>query len=78
MDGMLSQEEIDALTGDSPADTAGADGGVLSDAERDAVGEIANINMGTAATTLSTLLNNKVTITTPRVSYVTINELSQQ
>ena len=26
MDGMLSQEEIDALTGDSPADTAGADG----------------------------------------------------
>lgn len=34
--------------------------------------------MGTAATTLSTLLNNKVTITTPRVSYVTINELSQQ
>lgn len=78
MDGMLSQEEIDALTGDSPADTAGADGGALSDAERDAVGEIANINMGTAATTLSTLLNNKVTITTPRVSYVTINELSQQ
>ena len=34
--------------------------------------------MGTAATTLSTLLNNKVTITTPRVSYVTMNELSAQ
>ncbi len=78
MDGMLSQEEIDALTGDSPADSAGAGLDSLSDAERDAVGEIANINMGTAATTLSTLLNNKVTITTPRVSYVTINELSQQ
>ncbi len=78
MDGMLSQEEIDALTGDSPADSAGAGSDSLSDAERDAVGEIANINMGTAATTLSTLLNNKVTITTPRVSYVTINELSQQ
>ena len=46
--------------------------------ERDAVGEIANINMGTAATTLSTLLNHKVTITTPRVSYVTMNELSEQ
>ena len=50
----------------------------LTDAERDAVGEIANINMGTAATTLSTLLNNKVTITTPKVSYVTINEISAQ
>jgi len=78
MDGMLSQEEIDALTGGSPADAAGDNGDALTDAERDAVGEIANINMGTAATTLSTLLNNKVTITTPRVSYVTINELSQQ
>lgn len=81
MDGMLSQEEIDALTGgnSSPAaDTSASDEELLSDAERDAVGEIANINMGTAATTLSTLLNNKVTITTPRVSYVTINELSEQ
>lgn len=78
MDGMLSQEEIDALTGDSPAGAAGTDGEALSDAERDAVGEIANINMGTAATTLSTLLNNKVTITTPRVSYVTVSELSKQ
>ncbi len=77
MDGMLSQEEIDALTGgDSSSNSAATES--LSDAERDAVGEIANINMGTAATTLSTLLNNKVTITTPRVSYVTVNELSQQ
>lgn len=75
MDGMLSQEEIDTLTGGGETP---ADGELLSEAERDAVGEIANINMGTAATTLSTLLNNKVTITTPRVSYVTINELSEQ
>ncbi len=35
--------------------------------ERDAIGEIGNICMGTAATTLSTLLGNKVSITTPRV-----------
>lgn len=81
MDGMLSQEEIDALTGGSSAtgeaDTSSEEMS-LTAAERDAVGEIANINMGTAATTLSTLLNNKVTITTPRVSYVTMNELSQQ
>ena len=80
MDGMLSQEEIDALTGggNSSAAPAGAGEELLTEAERDAVGEIANINMGTAATTLSTLLNNKVTITTPRVSYVTVDELSQQ
>lgn len=78
MDGMLSQEEIDALTGPGNTATATATSETLTDAERDAVGEIANINMGTAATTLSTLLNNKVTITTPKVSYVTINEVSAQ
>lgn len=80
MDGMLSQEEIDALTGAAGAatTTAAPTTMTLTDAERDAVGEIANINMGTAATTLSTLLNNKVTITTPKVSYVTINEISAE
>ena len=80
MDGMLSQEEIDALTGAAGAatTTAAPTTMTLTDAERDAVGEIANINMGTAATTLSTLLNHKVTITTPKVSYVTINEISAQ
>lgn len=78
MDGMLSQEEIDALTGAGSAAATAAPTMTLTDAERDAVGEIANINMGTAATTLSTLLNNKVTITTPKVSYVTINEISAQ
>lgn len=79
MDGLLSQEEIDALTGggnSSPADAIVGES--LTDAERDAVGEIANINMGTAATTLSTLLNHKVTITTPQVSYVTISEIAAQ
>lgn len=80
MDGMLSQEEIDALTGAAGTMTAATPSSTmtLTDAERDAIGEIANINMGTAATTLSTLLNNKVTITTPKVSYVTINEISAQ
>ena len=44
MDGMLSQEEIDALTGGSVAssdDTSGQGEELLSEAERDAVGEIA-------------------------------------
>lgn len=78
MDGMLSQEEIDALTGGSTSTVDVPTGETLTDAERDAVGEIANINMGTAATTLSTLLNTKVTITTPKVSYVTLDDLSAQ
>ncbi len=40
----------------------------FSESERDALGEIGNICMGTSATTLSTLLGKKVSITTPRVS----------
>ena len=39
----------------------------LSDIERDALGEIMNISMGSAATAVSELLNAKVWITTPRV-----------
>lgn len=41
---------------------------LLSDVEKDAIGEIANISMGSAATTLYSLVNRKVNITTPVVS----------
>ena len=110
MDGMLSQDEINALLsgmdlskgadGDTTADpaktgdageaenaaaddstkTEGAgtsgseiksdpiDENLLSDTEKDAIGEIANISMGTSATTLYSLVNRKVNITTPTVS----------
>lgn len=79
MDGMLSQEEIEALlNGGGEEQPGSADSGVLGDVEKDAVGEIANICMGTAATTLSTLVNAKVMITTPTVSMVTLNELSSR
>ena len=44
---------------------------LLSDIEMDAFREIGNISMGTAATTLSTLLNRKVNITTPKVTITT-------
>lgn len=47
---------------------------VLSEEEKDALGEIGNICMGTSATTLSTLLGKRVTITTPRVSISRGNE----
>lgn len=79
MDGMLSQDEINALLsgmdlgGDAPAATgeAKADAVELSDIEKDAIGEIANISMGTSATTLFSLVNRKVNITTPVVSIAT-------
>ena len=79
MDGMLSQDEINALlngvdlSADSgAADTATAtggsqDGAELTDIEKDAIGEVANISMGTSATTLFSLVNKKVNITTPVV-----------
>lgn len=39
----------------------------LTEVEKDALGEISNICMGTCATTLSTLLGKRVVITTPKV-----------
>lgn len=85
MDGMLSQEEINALLGgmgedggSDSSDTQAETGGVLlSNEEKDAIGEISNISMGTAATTLSTLLNQKVLITTPSVSIANWDDISQ-
>ena len=93
MDGMLSQEEINALLGSMGSDDAVEDtsGAVveepnstaaseerLSPEESDALGEIANISMGTAATTLSILVNNRVEITTPKLSYVTLDNLKEK
>ncbi|MCR5402835.1 MAG: flagellar motor switch phosphatase FliY [Butyrivibrio sp.] len=95
MDGMLSQDEINALLagmdtsggGDSasapldsgmgaPSEAAAAtppvgggsiDESLLTDSEKDAIGEVANISMGSSATTLYSLVNQKVNITTPQV-----------
>lgn len=76
---MLSQEEIDALLNGSPSDSASTSEpqNYLSDEEKDAIGEIGNISMGTAATTLFTLLGQKVTITTPRVFETNLTTLSE-
>lgn len=68
MDGMLSQEEINALLGGVSDDTSTESNSItLEDQEKDAIGEISNICMGTAATTLYSLVNQKVVITTPVV-----------
>lgn len=76
MDGILSQEEINALLNDTGSEQAGAEE-QLTDQERDAVGEIANISMGTAATTLFSLVNRKVEISTPVVSMGTWDDVVQ-
>ena len=85
MDGVLSQEEINALLnnpgGDSSTGTAASGGGspsgadLLTPEEKDAIGEIANISMGTAATTLFSLVNRKVEISTPVVSNATWDDV---
>ncbi len=84
MGDMLTQAEIDALlNGTSSSDESTGDvGGTgsndgLSNQEIDALGEIGNISMGTSATTLFTLLSQKVTITTPNVSLTSWSELSK-
>ncbi len=48
----------------------------FSSYEIDAVGEILNISMGSAATAVSELLNAKVWITTPKVNVVKVGELN--
>ena len=103
MDGMLSQDEINALLSGMDLSDDGAPGGIgsneevtevpssepaasasvqtpdpselLTDVEKDAIGEVANISMGSSATTLYTLVNRKVNITTPVVELATWNTL---
>lgn len=90
MSDSISQEEIDALLNggslgaSAPEPAAEASGGaalpdqtLLSDMEKDALGEIGNISMGSAATTMSVLLGHKVSITTPRVSLYTLGMIKE-
>lgn len=74
MDGILSQEEISALLNDTGSENA-TQNTSLTNNEKDAIGEIANISMGTAATTLFSLVNRKVEISTPVVSLATWDDI---
>jgi flagellar motor switch protein FliN/FliY len=80
---MLSQDEIDALlrgTDDESVEPAESEifENHLSLMEKDALGEIGNISFGSSATALSTLLNQKVEITTPAVSVILKANLSDE
>jgi flagellar motor switch protein FliN/FliY len=76
MNQLLSQSEIDALLrSDEIRNTQNE---LFLPEEIDAVGEIANISMGTAATALYTLVSRKVVITTPEVTVTTLRDVSRQ
>ncbi|WP_268833996.1 flagellar motor switch phosphatase FliY [Priestia megaterium] len=84
-DDMLSQDEIDALLkGTSSLDQFSEPNkssqvdDYFTEMEKDALGEIGNISFGSSATALSALLNQKVDITTPFVSLVYKEELTDE
>ncbi len=80
----LSQEEIDALLRQTSEDDSYSTGfepdinEYLTPLEQDALGEIGNITFGSAATALSTLLVQKVDITTPKVSIISRDALETE
>ncbi|WP_044337392.1 flagellar motor switch phosphatase FliY [Rossellomorea aquimaris] len=84
-DDMLSQDEIDALLRGSAEPEEDTEermkinsNDYISPIEEDALGEIGNISFGSSATALSTLLNQKVEITTPKVTIINKNYLEEE
>lgn len=60
----------------APQETAADDGNdLLTDVEKDLLGEVGNISMGSASTALAQCTNQPVNITTPVVSITTLGEL---
>lgn len=78
----LSQDEINALLsgGDESSNANDKDNEVLgadaiTEIDKDLLGEIGNISMGSASTALYQLINQQVNITTPVVSVTTLKEI---
>ncbi|MGH4121143.1 flagellar motor switch phosphatase FliY [Clostridium sp.] len=82
--GFLSQEEIDALLngGDMSSEPDITPEPIqafeLSDIEKDLLGEVGNISMGSASTALSTIVGQPVNIATPVVTVSTLKKLKEQ
>lgn len=75
----LSQEEINALLAGEALETNESNSGsteeILTATDKDLLGEIGNISMGSASTALYQLINQKVNITTPVVTITTLKEI---
>lgn len=69
---ILSQEEIDALMNNKKTKED------LNEEDKDILGEIGNIAMGSAATALYTLLDRKVEITAPKVELLDFDQIIDQ
>jgi len=85
-DNMLSQEEIDALMNDKQDDDEDAGSNEttndpfenLNEEEKDVIGEVNNIAMGSAATALYTILDKKVEITAPEVELIPFKDITEE
>lgn len=76
MSGSLSQQEIDAmLKGAGDVATPASENTVSEQIKLDIIGEVGNISMSQAATTLSEILNHRVSITTPRVTKLKFKDI---
>ncbi|MBT2731847.1 flagellar motor switch phosphatase FliY [Carnobacterium sp. ISL-102] len=73
--GKLTQEEIDAMMSGNASIPEPTPTDTLDQTQIDIIGEIGNISMSQAATTLSAILNRRVTITTPVVSSLKFQEI---
>lgn len=51
---------------------------IFSDMERDVIGEVMNISLGSSATSLSTLLGKRVEITVPKVNVINARDFSYE
>ncbi|EHJ01518.1 CheC, inhibitor of MCP methylation / FliN fusion protein [Clostridium sp. DL-VIII] len=77
----LSQEEINALLAGEDMSASEAkpelDVNAITELDKDLLGEIGNISMGSASTALYQLINQQVNITTPVVSVTTLREIKE-
>jgi flagellar motor switch protein FliN/FliY len=77
-EGLLSQEEINALFNQAEGEQTLSINDFLSSMEQDALGEIGNISLGSSTTALSALLNQRVEITTPVLSVIEQEKMEEK
>lgn len=76
--GFLSQEEIDSLLNGDIQTSDENNSEVLTDIEKDLLGEIGNISMGSASTALYQIIGQQVNITTPIVGMTTLGHIKKE